>query len=98
MATVNVSFVRPHILNGAVVAASGDVESESITSSGSSQATDIAADNQKVVARIAVSGGAVWVTFASAPTAAAETTFLLPDGVVEYFSVNTGDKVAVIDA
>lgn len=72
MATVNIAFVRPHILNGAVVAASGDVESESITSSGTSQATDIAADNQKVLARIAVSGGSVWVTFAAAPTAATE--------------------------
>jgi hypothetical protein len=98
MATVNVSFVRPHILNGAVVAASGDAESEAITSSGTSQATTIAADNQKVVARIAVSGGAVWVKFGSAPTAASADKFLVPDGAVEYFSVFTGDKVAVIDA
>lgn len=98
MATVNVSFVRTHNLGGAVVAVSSDAESEVITSSASSQATTIAADNQKVLARIAVSGGNVWIKFGSNPTAASEDVFLLLDGTVEYFSVLEGDKVAVIDA
>jgi hypothetical protein len=82
MATVNIAFVRPHILNGAVVAASGDVESQSITSSGTSQATTIAANNPGRF-RIAINGGAVRVV---CPTPATSVTTTWTVGLVGVMS------------
>lgn len=71
--------------------------SEAFTSSGTSQPSTGAA-TQYEYWRIAVSGGAVWVAFGSAPVAAAGDHYLLPDGAVETFEATEGDKVAIIDA
>lgn len=96
MATVNIRF-------GAVMGAGAPVyalprSSASITSSGTSQATTIAAAGGDYAA-IVSAGGPVWVAIGQAPTAAAGTTFLVPDGgALDVGPLKDGDKVAVIDA
>lgn len=78
------------------------VLSEYKTASETSQATTGAVPdvgNDAAIWRIANAGdGAIWVTFAASPTAAAGTTWLLPAGAVECFTAKTGDKCAVISA
>ena len=52
-----------------------------------------------LVWEIAASGGAIWVAFGSNPTAAAGTSFMVPDGAVRHFGAgDSGEKVAVINA
>lgn len=100
MATVGLAFCRVDSVQGGVsaIVSQTDVESEAITSSATSTTSTNAADDGKRVARVAVTGGDVWVTFGSAPTAASGTTFLMTDGSVEYFAISKSDKLAVIDA
>jgi len=76
------------------------LQSETITSSGSSQSTSGGASQIQgdQYWRITVSGGAVWVKIAANPTAAANSDRLLLDGCVFECLANGGEKVAVIDA
>lgn len=71
--------------------------SETITSSASSQAGNEVAIVDEYWS-VTSSGGAVWVTFAASPTAAAGTTWLIPDGGSLDVQATAGDKCAVIDA
>lgn len=48
--------------------------------------------------RVAVSGGAVWVTFGANPVAKAGVTWLLPDGSSLDLVAVAGDACAVVDA
>lgn len=76
------------------------VSGETITSSGASQATTIAAGSlpgQDEFWCVTAVGGAVWAKFAAAPVAAAGDTWLCPDGVPTWFRATPGNKVAVID-
>lgn len=101
MATVNIAFLPLYNLGNVSMTAnvSSGVESEVITSSATSQVTTIVADeDSRNVCRIVVTGGDVWVKVGPDPEAAAAQDILLLDGTTEYFSVTTGDKVAVIDA
>lgn len=74
--------------------------SEYKTASGESQATtgsapDLGTDT--AIWRIANAGtGAIWVTFAASPTAAAGTTWLILPGTAECFTAEPGDKCAII--
>jgi hypothetical protein len=77
------------------------VISESITSSGSSQATTGTVPQvPDVAARITTSGGPIWVKTGSAsPTAAAGDDYLIPDGgTLDIVFLEVGWKIAVIDA
>jgi hypothetical protein len=77
------------------------VSSETITSSGSSQATTIAATSlsgNDVFWSVTTSGADVWVTFGTTPTAAAGTTWLLVDGQTLWVRATAGYKCAVINA
>ena len=95
MALVNITFCRPAQFEGFGLI--GDiVTSENITSSGTSQASTNSALSG-TCARVAVSGGDVHVTTATAPTATT-SHMLLVDGSVEYIFCPYGHKVAVIDA
>lgn len=99
MATVNVCFMPASVVKDlSTVGASSQVTSEAVTSSATSQATTITASNGDHVCRIAVSGNDVWVKFGPTPTAASASDILMLAGSVEYFDINEGDKVAVMDA
>lgn len=98
MATVSVSFLKISNFNGTSVANFDNISGESITSSGSSGQSSGSAEVGHGVVRVTVAGGDVWVQVGSNPTASDADSVLLIDGDTEYFAVNVGDKVAVIDA
>lgn len=97
MATVNVAFAKISNFNGTAVNNPEFILGESVTSSGTSQQSVGAALDYHEVVRVAVAGGNVWIRIGNNPTAAVGDDILLIDGDTEYFSVNTGDKVAIID-
>ena len=98
MATVQVVFAKAGA-KGVQVMAAGFSANEIITSSATSQATTASASQANDVVMIVASGGNVYVNVAAAPTAAADaTSLLILDGERVPLSVNSGDKVAVIDA
>lgn len=71
---------------------------ETITTSGSSQATTIEAKGGDF-ATLTVTGGAVFVAIGDTPTAASGSGDLLPDGGSRDFGpLKDGEKIAVIDA
>jgi predicted lactoylglutathione lyase len=77
-----------------------DSTTEAVTESGTSAATTASAAltslNTQPAVRI-VSTVAIRLAFGASPTATA-TSMLLPANAVEYFSLNTGDKIAIITA
>lgn len=96
MATVHVAFHSP--MDGAApVAGAIPSGSEVISSTGTSQATTIAAGNNSAVTITA--DGPVWVAFGSSPVAAEGTDWLILAGQTRDFGrIAPGSKVAVIDA
>lgn len=83
------------------VADSHPIGGDTITSSGSSQqGTTVAASNPgyDIYWSVTSSGGSVWVTFGSNPTAAPGTSWLIPDGQTFWLRAVPGDIAAVIDA
>jgi hypothetical protein len=76
--------------------------SETITASGSSQATTNAAPDRGEYSLVwdVWNGGdaAVWLTFGATPTAAAGTTWLVPAGQGRAFLAKPGQKAAVVNA
>jgi len=98
MATVNVTYFRPSILQGAtaVYSVNSDATNEVITSSATSQATTATATG-KNYARVVTTGGNVWLAFGTSPTAVTNTGRLLVDGVPEVYYLDDGWKVAVIN-
>ena len=99
MATVGITFGAAMDGFKPVYAGLPEV-SETLTSSGSSQATTGAITHPDQIARVTTSGGAVWVkTGAASPTAAAGDDYLLPDGgTIDLGRLQVGWKVAVVDA
>ena len=99
MATVGIAVVSADKRSGGPVSEVSPVVSESITSSGTSTQTTITASKGDYV-RVTSSGGAVWATFGTNPTASAGTSYLITDGMTEHFYNSTADalKVAVINA
>lgn len=95
MATVHIRFGAVHTLGSATVYGAVRV-AEVKTSSASSQATT-AVGLQNEIATITASGGAVYVTKGSAPTAAGTTGDMVPDGGKLDIVLNAGDKIAIID-
>ena len=74
--------------------------SEEITSSGTSQPTTAAstASQGRGFVRIVNAGSdKIWVHAAAAPTAIVLTTHMLAGNTEAIFSVNNGDKIAVIN-
>lgn len=98
MATVNVAFCKVSDFNGTAVANSENIIGESITTSGSSQQSVGSGTASHRVVRVSVTGGNIWISIGASPTAAAGNEILLIDGSTEYYAVNIGDKVAVINA
>jgi hypothetical protein len=97
MATVHVRFGSV-MGEGAPVYAPIPKTAATITSSASSQATTIAAEDSDYLT-VTTSGGAVFIAIGQNPTAASGRGDLLPDGSSKDFGpLKTGDKVAVIDA
>lgn len=84
------------------VAKSVPVSKETITTSGTSQATTIAtpaANGDAYVWQVTASGGNIWVKFAASPTASAGNDWLILDGQTREFGASVAaEKVAVIDA
>ena len=106
MATISVAVctLQGAFLQGTPISAPDSKPriSEKVTSSGVSAATSgavptITGTNPAYVWRIAPLGD-VWVTFASSPTAAAGTDYIVPAGATEYFIATPGDKAAFLDA
>ena len=98
MATVNVNFFRPAVIQEttAVIGVSDNVN-EVFTSSGTSQATTATATADRNYVRVVASGGNVFLAFGTSPTAVTATGHLLIDGVPEVFFLENGFKVALID-
>ena len=103
MATVNVVLTKVegyddsgrHVIP--VPAADYKVQ-ENFTSSGTSQATTAAAAGRDEVWCVTVSGGDVYVSVGSSPTAASGTGWLIKDGVTWQASAEADQKLALIDA
>ena len=98
MATVNVNFFRPALIQEttAVMGVSDNVN-EVFTSSGTSQATTATATVDRNYVRVVASGGNVYLAFAASPTAVTGTGHLLIDGIPEIFFLENGFKVALIN-
>ena len=61
--------------------------------------TTVTNNRHGLVWEISASGGAIWVTFGTNPTASAGVSFLVPDGAVRHFGAGVaGEKAAVINA
>lgn len=99
MATVAITIGGVDTRTGAGVPYAVPDSAEALTSSGTSQTASISGDRGSYFS-ITSSGGAIWATFGTSPTAAAGTTHLIPDGGTAYFfNANTdGLQVAIIDA
>ena len=97
MATVNVAFCKVSDFDGTAVASSENIIGESITTSGSSQQSVGAGTVSHRVVRVSVTGGNIWVNIGPNPTAAVGNEILLIDSNTEYYAINVGDKVAVIN-
>lgn len=96
MAKVQVTFRNGFNVGGSTVHCKPRV-AETITSSGTSQATTITASVNEI-AHITASGGAVFINYGAAPTAASGSGDLIPDGgSLQIGGLASGDKVAVID-
>lgn len=82
------------------VADANAAASAAVTSSGTSQSPSVTtpSDGKQYYWIITASGGNVWVTFGSNPTAVAGTTYLIVDGTTRDFAASAGQKCAVIDA
>lgn len=100
MATVHIVNARTFLnsINGPhPVPSSSPVVKQTITSSGSSQATSISASDGYWV--VTASGGNVWIKAGSSPTAEAGNDWLILDGQTRDFAVSGPlEKLAVIDA
>lgn len=94
MATVQVTFKRA--MDGAPLESSGFTSNETITSSGTSQATTGAAQNGDIM--VIQTDGAIRFTVAETPTAVADDTSELLTAGRYQFAVPVGHKCAVIDA
>lgn len=99
MATVNIKFFRAAILNGGNGAAIGaDLATpEVFTSSSSSQSTTASAPDNNTYVRIVSTGGDVWITRGENPTAVTNSGDLIVNSVPEYFKLEAGHKIALID-
>lgn len=108
MATVCINLVTVSNVGGIAgplvnmpVMSGAQIATETITSSGTSQATT-ATSTQNSRAEfwdIVVSGGNVRLAFAASPTAAADSGWLILDGErVQFGASGSGERVAVIDA
>lgn len=99
MATVGITIQGVDTRTGGGVPTTVVADSETITSSGVSQDSANTAPVGSYFF-ITASGGAVWVAFGTAPTAAAGTAHLVPDGTTRVFYNARTDaaKAAIIDA
>lgn len=98
MATAQIAFTDAVHVGGSSVLSKDPRAVETITTSASSQATTATALAGEL-ASITVSGGAIFVKVAAAPTAASGSGYLIPDGGrLDLGSLAAGDKVAVINA
>ena len=98
MATVNIKFFKPALLQGAaaLMSTNSSTIDETLTSSPVSQSTTNSATGTNY-ARVVASGGNVWLKFGTNPTAVTGTGHLLIEGIPEFFYVENGFKVAVVD-
>jgi len=97
MATVHVTFRNAVQMGGSSILSREPRAAESLTSSGTSDATTITAQ-QGEVASITASGGAVYVAVGASPTAVSGAGDLVPDGGrLDIGAMLNGDKIAVID-
>lgn len=97
MATAHIAFVRAMDGSAPVLGAIPHSK-ETITTSGTSQATTITAGNDCFV-DIALSGGNAWVKIGAAPTASAGNDWFIIDGApFQRGFVPAGSKVAIINA
>lgn len=98
MATVHITFRNIVDLGASAVASRSPRAAQTITSSGTSQASTITALSGEIAAITAV-GGPVFVAIGGTPVAASGAGDLIPDGGhLELGGLITGDKIAVINA
>lgn len=98
MATVNIKFFRPAVIQGAtaVMSTNASTIDETISSTSSSQSTTNTSSGVNYV-RVVSTGGNVWLKFGTSPTAVTGAGHLLIDGIPEFFYVEDGFKVAVVN-
>lgn len=97
MATVQITFRDPVQVGGTSILSREPRVVQTITSSGTSQASTITGKTGEI-ADITASGNSVWIRVGANPTAATGTGDLVPDGGrVQIGFLQDGDKVAVID-
>ena len=97
MATLHLVFARAGDSGIEVMPAKPRV-AETITTSGTSQQSNISAETGDFAA-VTVTGGNVWLRFGASPPAASGGGWLLADGDTIYLGgLTLGDKLAVIDA
>ena len=96
--TVNIRFITGNGYGGQVD--TGDAHADAdLTSSGSSQATSIAADGRREeLCIISPIGDNVRVAFGSSPTATTSAGPIAYAGQANAYRVKSGDKVAIIVA
>lgn len=98
MAIAHITFRDAVDMGGSSIMSRTPSQAATITTSGTSQATSIAALGGEVGV-ITVSGGAVFVAVGAAPVAASGSGDLVPDGGAIFIGrLLPGDKVAVINA
>lgn len=98
MATVNIKFFRPHIVDGVTAVFGIDSATpETFTSSAASQVTTASVPDNVTLIRITATGGDVWVTFGESPTAVTQTGTLILQDLPEIFKLPQGYKVALIN-
>jgi len=98
MATVYVTmsaFGTRGATGDAAMVVNGPFRSETITSSGTTAAGNMAAGKGEVATINCAT--AVYVTNAATPTATATTGAYIPGGIPVSIAMNAGDKIAVID-
>lgn len=97
MATVHVTFFGATVNGSASFYAPSPRVAQTITSSGTSQASTITALTGEVGA-VTASGGDVWVNVGESPTAASGSGYLVPAGSrLELYPMVQGHAIAVRD-
>lgn len=96
MATVHLT-IGGVMASGVPSYASSPEFAQTIASSGTSQASSITSTGRSRFCSVTALG-AVWVAIGPAPVAQSGTGYLLPSGTTKDFSIDAGDKIAVMDA
>lgn len=98
---LSLSYVNRVEYSSAITGTQG-ADSESLTTTpGTANQSTLSPVSNKQILRVSVSGGNIWLHAApsgSGELAAVGTTFFLPNGSVEYFTINSDDLISVFES